>query len=212
MSGTINSIDLHFIPPYGAYMTSPLTVEFYDINHVHIGSSSSFLVTAPDWYNVAVPGVAFNGPFYAMVHWNITGGIRYMSWDTDGSNAGSGLGYIMEADVWSNTDLGAGVFILRANVFAGTTMANMVLDPTQVMPSLDVNQLRPALSLVTGSANAGSQMNADNGRDMVSFQTMTDEEVVNIHCLWMQVSTMLVLRRQASRLILSTIPQLWLVL
>ncbi len=176
MSGTINSIDLHFIPPYGVDMTSPLTIDFFDINHVLIGTSSSFLVTAADWYNVAVPGVEFNGPFYAMVHWNITGGIRYMSWDTNGPNAASGLGYIMEADVWSNTDLGAGVFILRANVFAGTTMANMVLDPTQVMPSADRTQMRPSLSLVTGSANAGSQLNADNGRDMVSFQTMTNEE------------------------------------
>ena len=176
-SGTIYSVDMHFIPPYGVDMTAPLTVDFYDNTQTLIGTSESFLVTAPGWYTVNVPGgVEFNGPFYAMVHWNITGGIRYMSWDTNGPNAGSGLGYIMEAGVWSNTDLGAGVFILRANVFVGGAMQTLALD-TQVMPTNDRNQLSPALSQVTGSFNTGriaGQMNA--GRDMTSFQTITDEE------------------------------------
>jgi hypothetical protein len=178
MSGTINSIDLHFIPPYGVDMTTPLTIDFYDMSHNLIGTSSSFLVTAAGWYNVAVPGIAFNGPFYAMVHWNITGGIRYMSWDTNGPNAGAGLGYIMEAGVWSNTDLGAGLFILRANVFAGGMMQTLAFDGSQNTPSMDRNQMRPSLSLVKGSFNTGrtGQMNAHNGRLLDSFQTMTDEE------------------------------------
>ncbi|HPF64867.1 GEVED domain-containing protein, partial [Lentimicrobium sp.] len=179
VSGVVQSIDLHFIAPYGDDMTTPLTVDFFDISRNYIGSSEPFLVTAADWYNVPVPNVEFNGPFYAMAHWNITGNMRYMSWDSDGPNAAAGYGYIMEGGVWSNTDLGAGVFILRANAFIGANTDLVVLDASQLTPVTDAIRLRPSLSIVKGQqVNTGrkaGQMNLNNSRDFTTFQAMTDE-------------------------------------
>jgi hypothetical protein len=182
IAGTIQSMDLYF-DIWGADMTTPLTIDFYNAAQVLIGTSNSFLVTAPGWYNVGVPGVAFNGPFYAMVRWNmITGATRYLTFDQNGPNTSLALGYLKDGATWYNmTAIGGvpGTFILRANAFISSTTQMVVIDPQQIPTSPDKSPMPASVTFHNSNTSTGKiagQMSMSNNRVLDSFQTMTDEE------------------------------------
>ncbi len=176
-AGTINSIDMFFYA--GDSNTENLVVEFFDNAGVSMGLSDPFSVTAEGWYNVAVPGIAFNGPFYAMVHWNmLTNVTRFLGMDTNGPNYGLDLGMYLSGGSWTNLS-GFGyqcVFLQRVNAFIGST--SMTLSAESLVANTEKSRL-PAILEVSGitgdSGKKAGQMNLNNSRDFDSFQTMTDE-------------------------------------
>ena len=183
VSGVIQSMDVYFDPNFGADMTTPLTIDFFDDARNYLGTSNSFYVTAGGWYNIEVPNIAFSGPFYAMVHWfNIVGTNRYMASDENGPNVAMNLGYYQSGGSWYHlTDFGYNntIYILRANVFVEGAPTLAVLDPGQIGGSIEKSMAPVALVNNVSSINTGKlagKMNTENSRDFVAFQTMTDEE------------------------------------
>ncbi|HPJ63611.1 choice-of-anchor J domain-containing protein, partial [Lentimicrobium sp.] len=176
-AGVINSIDMYFYS--GVSNTENLVVELFDNAGVSMGFSDPFAVTNEGWYNVSVPGIEFNGPFYAMVHWNmLTNVTRFLGMDQNGPNYGLDLGMYLSGGSWSNLSAFGYqcVFLQRVNAFIGST--NVTLAAESLVANTE-KSLLPAMlefsDIAGDSGKKAGQMNLNNSRDFTTFQAMTDE-------------------------------------
>ncbi|MFH1161131.1 MAG: T9SS type A sorting domain-containing protein [bacterium] len=118
-SGLITSCEIWF--DWGASSTEELTIDVFDQYHNLLGSSAPFYTPAEDWLLVPINNIPFNGPFYAMVKWNmLTSQTNYLGYDENGPYALANLSWYFDGVTWQYFETAAGtvpgVFLLRTTV------------------------------------------------------------------------------------------------
>ncbi|MBK7213361.1 MAG: T9SS type A sorting domain-containing protein [Bacteroidales bacterium] len=119
---SLTSVDLNWqINDLAGY--EPLSIDIFNSNHELIGTSDPFYPSSDSWQNINLPSINVNGPFYAMVHWNLLAGqTNYLSSDENGPNAAMDLGWYYDGIYWdhlSSFGYVPCVFLLRVHALVG---------------------------------------------------------------------------------------------
>jgi hypothetical protein len=129
----IQSVDVWFGWAAGA---PGLTVDIFDGSQTLVGSSDPFTTPSEDWLEVPLNDVPFNGPFYAMVKWDMLGsGTNYFGYDENGPYASTNLAWYYDGAAWDHMSSVAGtvpgVFMIRATALVGSDQTEVLLVPGQ---------------------------------------------------------------------------------
>lgn len=117
ISGVIHSVDLWW--GFLAGGSPPITIDFFDDNRTLVGSSDPFTTSSDDWMTVPIDSVPFDGPFYTMVKWDLSGSANYLGFDEDGPYSSEDLEWYYDGSAWDKLSAIAGsapgVFLIRVN-------------------------------------------------------------------------------------------------
>jgi|GEM_PF-306208 len=152
VTGVLKSFDMEFMFQSGTTVPATTTVSVYDMSHNLLGVTPPF-VNNDGWVTVTAPDIAFSGPFYAMVDYNLTVIGNFFDIDETGPYAaGDGLAYYVSGGTaWgtiNDATFGGnpGVFLLRATALVNGKGPNGNL--VELTPN---GEMRPAGTRITSA-------------------------------------------------------------
>jgi len=171
--GLLTSVDAYF--DYGGAMTTPVNIEIYDAAHNLLGVSEPQIINNPGWYTFNLPNIPYSGTFYCMMHYpTVSGSTRYLGWDNNGPNANANYSYEYWENAWSTFQSFGyyGVLLIRPTAFVTGETAPVTYNPG---PSPKITGPLH-FAVVDMSGSTGMRGTTTRERDLVSFQTVTDDQ------------------------------------